>query len=335
MYYLMVKTHNKTGLKYLCITKRENWEEYSGSGIYWNNHLKKHGFDFSTELLYESDDYDGFLQQCLYYSDLYDVARSKDFANVVPETGYNTCEGASNLELWWKYASEEAKDEVISKRSVSIKRNHWIHSDQAEDIQKRVVASNVEYWKRFTPDERREMTECFRDASLEFFKNKETPEYIAYVKNQSEVMKRVFTALPEGVLSERNRQHRLNISKESAESRKIKIREVYASGKHDEYFKRVSNERVGVGNPHAKIIVWYGVQYTKSQFKIFLNENNITYGDACDILDNHSRIDCYRDYEDETKTYPEITCPYCNKKSINKPSSFKRWHFDNCKMKKD
>ena len=53
-YKLMIKTHNVTGLKYLCITKKENWPEYLGSGKYWRNHLISHGPDIRTELLYRA-----------------------------------------------------------------------------------------------------------------------------------------------------------------------------------------------------------------------------------------------------------------------------------------
>ena len=76
-YKLMIKTHNLTGLKYLCITKRANWQDYLGSGTRWNRHLKKHGNDISTELLFESDDYSTFVEVCYYYSDLFDVAKHK------------------------------------------------------------------------------------------------------------------------------------------------------------------------------------------------------------------------------------------------------------------
>lgn len=56
-YKLMAKTHNVTGLKYLSITKRENWIDYPDSGIRWKNHIARHGNDVSTEILFESDDY--------------------------------------------------------------------------------------------------------------------------------------------------------------------------------------------------------------------------------------------------------------------------------------
>ena len=50
MYYLLLKTHSKTGLKYLCQTKRKDPVAYHGSGTRWIRHLRSHGFDFSTKI---------------------------------------------------------------------------------------------------------------------------------------------------------------------------------------------------------------------------------------------------------------------------------------------
>ena len=53
--YLMVKTHNKTGLKYLCQTKKTNWTDYTGSGTDWLSHLKIYGINYTTEVIRECD----------------------------------------------------------------------------------------------------------------------------------------------------------------------------------------------------------------------------------------------------------------------------------------
>ena len=54
MFRLMFKQHNVTGLNYLCVTQKEKYVEYPGSGVYWQKHLKKHGVDITTHVLYES-----------------------------------------------------------------------------------------------------------------------------------------------------------------------------------------------------------------------------------------------------------------------------------------
>lgn len=87
MYYLMIKTHNKTGLKYLCKTQREDYEKYTGSGVYWKNHLKLHGNDFSTEVVFMSGDINEFSEYCLNKSIELDVVNSTEWANLILETG--------------------------------------------------------------------------------------------------------------------------------------------------------------------------------------------------------------------------------------------------------
>jgi len=83
--YLYIKTH-ATGLKYLGKTD-QNPYKYKGSGTYWLRHLKKYGNDHTTEILLETNDKELFKETALYYSNLYDVVNSKEWANIVPEQG--------------------------------------------------------------------------------------------------------------------------------------------------------------------------------------------------------------------------------------------------------
>lgn len=335
-YKLMIKTHNITGLKYLCITKKDNWEKYTGSGVRWKKHLQKHGNDISTELLYSSDDYNDFLMHCYFYSDMFEVSINEEFANLIPEYGYGNGTNKSNLELWWEYASQGLKQEMIKKRNDSISKNHWSKGENRNNIIDLLSNKSIKYWNTFSIEERRCMTEQMRNKSIEFFKNKNTKEYKRYVKEQSSKMKMIMDSTPFTVLSERNRKSRLGLSESKRLLRKQKIQKVYKTGKHDSLFEKYSEERKGIGNPYAKIIVWENKKYTKSQFNLFLKENSITYEHANQILSDPNILNCYRDYEPENKTYEVITCPHCNKQSKQnkKPSSFKRWHFDNCKEKK-
>ena len=87
MIRLLIKTHNKTGLKYLCKRESEDWLKYSGSGVYWLKHLKIHGFDFSTELFFETKDKKEFKKVALEYSNRFKVVESDEWANLVNEQG--------------------------------------------------------------------------------------------------------------------------------------------------------------------------------------------------------------------------------------------------------
>ena len=91
--YLLVKTHNVTGLKYLCKTSKTEYHKYTGSGHYWKDHLKAHGKNFTTELLKECETNEEIKVWGQYYSNLWDVVNAKDlagkkiWANLVPEEG--------------------------------------------------------------------------------------------------------------------------------------------------------------------------------------------------------------------------------------------------------
>lgn len=85
--YLYVKTHNKTGLKYLGKTESKDPHKYPGSGKYWKLHLKKHGSDYSTEIIKECQSKEEFLRWGLYYSRLWNIVESSDWANLKEETG--------------------------------------------------------------------------------------------------------------------------------------------------------------------------------------------------------------------------------------------------------
>jgi hypothetical protein len=90
MIYLYLKTHNQTGYKYL--GKHESSDpqsvySYSGSGLDWVPHLKKHGNDVTTEVLFSSKCKDEFRSVAIGYSKKFDIVNSKDFANRIIEEG--------------------------------------------------------------------------------------------------------------------------------------------------------------------------------------------------------------------------------------------------------
>lgn len=85
--YLYVKTHLKTGLKYLGITSKQDPHAYCGSGKLWKEHLKEHGKNYKTEILFESISMIEIKEQGLYYSNFWDVVNSDQWANLKKERG--------------------------------------------------------------------------------------------------------------------------------------------------------------------------------------------------------------------------------------------------------
>jgi hypothetical protein len=86
MIYLYKKTHNETGLQYLGKTIRDPYK-YPGSGLYWKSHLKIHGNDVSTEVLFQTEDKEEFKKVAIEYSNKLDIVKSKEWANFREETG--------------------------------------------------------------------------------------------------------------------------------------------------------------------------------------------------------------------------------------------------------
>lgn len=86
--YIYIKESPK-GLKYLGKTVRDPYT-YLGSGTRWKLHLKKNGYthkDLTTTILYETTDKEKLTEVGLYYSKLFNVVESKDWANLMDEKG--------------------------------------------------------------------------------------------------------------------------------------------------------------------------------------------------------------------------------------------------------
>ncbi len=100
--YLYLK-ESPLGLKYLGKTIKEPFK-YSGSGIRWLNHLKSHKIktcELKTTILFSSYKIEEIKEKGLYYSELWNIVNSKEFANLTPESGEGT---------WgYKYSEETLK----------------------------------------------------------------------------------------------------------------------------------------------------------------------------------------------------------------------------------
>lgn len=86
IYYLYVKTHKITGLKYLGKTLSDPFK-YIGSGKYWRRHLKIHGIECDTEIIKECSSNEEIKKWGTYYSDIWNIVESSEWANLKPEEG--------------------------------------------------------------------------------------------------------------------------------------------------------------------------------------------------------------------------------------------------------
>ena len=93
IYYLYIKTHNITGLKYLGQTSNNDPFKYRGSGKDWLPHISLYGYDVTTIILKECKTRQELSYWGRYYSKVFNVVHSQDdygnkiWANRIPETG--------------------------------------------------------------------------------------------------------------------------------------------------------------------------------------------------------------------------------------------------------
>ena len=108
IYTLYIKTHKKTGLKYLGQTHYDPYE-YKGSGIDWKKHIKQHGDDIATQVIYSGKNRNEMASLGRYYSNLYRITTSvDDFGNRI--WANRTIEnGGGGWNIGYTYSAEERK----------------------------------------------------------------------------------------------------------------------------------------------------------------------------------------------------------------------------------
>jgi hypothetical protein len=85
--YLYIKQHSITGLKYFGKTTNDPYT-YNGSGVYWNDHIKKHGKEHIVTLWVSNLFHDkSIVDYALHFSEENNIVESKEWANQKPENG--------------------------------------------------------------------------------------------------------------------------------------------------------------------------------------------------------------------------------------------------------
>jgi hypothetical protein len=123
MYTLYLKEHNVTGLKYLGYTER-NPHKYGGSGVYWRKHIKKHGNDVTTTVLFESEDLVAAKLRAKELSNEWDIVNNPFFANLKTEDVDGGIPGVeTRTKIGAKSKGRVFSDESKRKMSVSRKKH--------------------------------------------------------------------------------------------------------------------------------------------------------------------------------------------------------------------
>jgi len=126
--YLYKKTHRITGLQYLGKTISVDPHKYRGSGRYWSNHINKHGYEVETEILKECQTEEELKHWGLYYSKLWNIVESKDWANLTEEAGPG---GAWSIES--KEKLSKTKKQEFSELTTSEITNRMIKSCHSKE----------------------------------------------------------------------------------------------------------------------------------------------------------------------------------------------------------
>lgn len=144
MFFLYKKTHLTTGLMYLGQTKNDPYK-YRGSGLYWKQHLKKYGFNVSTEIIKECSTKKELRYWGVHFSQLWKVVESPDWANLKPEMGDGGSPRGTNL---GRKHSQETKDKISESKKG--KKAPWLARPRTEE--ERAHLSAVNKGKKLSPE---------------------------------------------------------------------------------------------------------------------------------------------------------------------------------------
>jgi hypothetical protein len=183
MIYLYIK-ESPLGLKYLGKTERNPFK-YVGSGTYWKKHLKKHKFtyeDIKTTILFETTNKEDLKNKGIYYSELYDIVDSKEWANLRTEEGdggdtskfidwekFNSVSRLRGDKHWTRNMSEKQK-ELLSNQ-IKGNKNPACRPDVREKIRQKALG------RTFSEEIKQKMSEN-RKAEKNFYYGKKHTEEI-------------------------------------------------------------------------------------------------------------------------------------------------------------
>lgn len=195
--YLYIKTHNVTGLKYFGKTTSKDPHRYKGSGHIWTPHIKKHGYDVTTEILGYFTDQDICVSVALDFSEKNNIVDSKEWANLMLENG--VCGG------------DVMSGKTIEDRILTVaKRKQTIASKTQDEITQwnKKNSDNIKKFIRENPEVRKESAKKIlekRKANGQPWHSEETIQKIK--QNNKAGTPEVRQKLREANLGKKNPEH--------------------------------------------------------------------------------------------------------------------------------
>jgi len=115
--WLYIKEHNDTGMKYFGKTVNDP-DGYSGSGLYWVRHIKKHSNNVTTVWKKQFTDEQELIEYALNFSTNNNIVESREWANLKQEDG----------QMGGDTGISEAGRKILSEKG--LKRKHSEESKQ-------------------------------------------------------------------------------------------------------------------------------------------------------------------------------------------------------------
>lgn len=148
--YLYIKEHYITGLKYFGKTYERDPKKYLGSGIYWKNHIRKHGKEFvRTTWSQLFTDENELVEFATNFSIQNNIVESKEWANLKIENGLD-----GGMEKgWWT-------EEQLEKNRQSNLKYYKDHPEKIKHLSKKAKDN----WNNLSDEEKKKRKEQFLEA---------------------------------------------------------------------------------------------------------------------------------------------------------------------------
>ena len=149
-HFLLLKQHKITKLKYLCyhFGTYESCFKYKGSGVKWRQHLKLHKNITSTIVLDQNIDINLIREKGIFYSELWDIVVSDDFANLIKEDCSTSFSHINNSDLKFKCGEltrQRQKGKTMAER---LGINDYVNPRKGKSMQEATGNINYKPWNK-------------------------------------------------------------------------------------------------------------------------------------------------------------------------------------------
>jgi hypothetical protein len=134
-------------------TSSKNPHKYKGSGTYWNLHIRKHGYDVETKILLATNSKYDIKITGLFFSKIFNVVESKEFANLKEESGEGGWDAVNKMRKQKKLSPPTNTKESKEKRNKTIlSKNPKFYKDISTigNITNKKNFQNLEYREKYS-----------------------------------------------------------------------------------------------------------------------------------------------------------------------------------------